>query len=1187
MCKRDVVSPEEECERDVDIENWQVKVACSKVRQNSTETLDYASPGCPLERIGNRMCDPLCMTPLSAMDGGDCLLVETGMKLQFVQADLNGDGRVNASELLGFEALPLPHSARLEDFDMITNDRAGLDAYEFALLLSQYDELVHEQLHGESDTEMKWPRTLALSAATHIVLLGDKNIDGMLSLEEARAAYGISAQDFDMMLRLGGRLRPLVDAALPSRGEDMQHEEQWQQAQVNQLLIADMGKVMYGMSAAIAGDKWADSEHQNGFSVEEAVRLAVRFADYNKDGFVSRAESALLAMPPALFSVLSPGGAGGTQLALDDILKALKDVRACEDVLVVDRPGDISLKTLYVPRGKCSLLFVPGWNVPADYPVTQDPTCSTVASGSSSQVKRQSSTDSTRGPHQLLAQESAVKPKRAMRNARAELMRTLSSPGKAKVRGYQRQDTKLDSSHRSQSVVARHHLSSTALSGWTTNAKNKRKHVEKREHVATVSEARPNGQVEQALKQLRKRFPASRARALQRSRRTDMEQALVQSIEQSAVRREQRVALGRLRTLSRHSADRAIMTQSGRMAHTWQSLKATLHEMHASTEHSVRHRRLSRRQDVRDALEARTRRSRALAKARDVVKDNFKWRNAVSSSGLALASSEAQLDIMPVCGRWVGNEYNTVDEEYAGDATGGPESCLKTVLERCPDAPLITYKPGVAEAPGSCWCQYSYCCPENSFLGEPSYSMSASAATYSTVWSHDISVMPNDNATWTLSVEVKNLGTADLVFGYAGCGGWLTLTATVGDEWTLLTASSQRCSSVDRLDFQLRNGNCQDGPHNNKFLGGYASAGSTSYNSLQEAWAVAVCDSTAGGVVKLSGGKYQVRKGPNLRDSPAGEISWKKDGCKCSTASTVGTVIFRNVHLSKAPSVPSSCVLATPPANVCSAVLEDEQSTTRVCAIENIAYELASGARPPPKAIDLTGEEYKTLFERLPEMLNETAMTIEQEMQLHNYYLVQLGQAPVSTEAFMGSMVVLGMPLELADMLLSHMSDPGAAKEEMSSPLSSRDFSFVARVLNDCTLKALTMNFTLSKDPRAGSEGGVQEDGDVVTHKMPYCGFPWTAGQRVVQEMDRDGDGRISPHETCISASDFAKIASFRTRKIRPYNRGDGLFSSHAWNGTGLFDGARRSHHRLEEDFGARYACVGLVCVSVQCISYL
>jgi hypothetical protein len=193
----------------------------------------------------------------------------------------------------------------------------------------------------------------------------------------------------------------------------------------------------------------------------------------------------------------------------------------------------------------------------------------------------------------------------------------------------------------------------------------------------------------------------------------------------------------------------------------------------------------------------------------------------------------------------------------------------------------------------------------------------------------------------------------------------------------------------------------------------------------------------------------------------------------------------------------------------------------------------------------------------------------------------------VSTEAFMGSMVVLGMPLELADMLSSHMSDPGAAKEEMSSPLSSRDFSFVARVLNDCTLKALTMNFTLSKDPRAGSEGGVQEDGDVVTHKMPYCGFPWTAGQRVVQEMDRDGDGRISPHETCISASDFAKIASFRNRKIRPYNRGDGLFSSYALNGTGLFDGARRSHYRLEEDFGARYACVGLVCVSVQCISYL
>ena len=34
-----------------------------------------ASPGCGLDKIADRICDPLCMTPMSAMDGGDCLVV--------------------------------------------------------------------------------------------------------------------------------------------------------------------------------------------------------------------------------------------------------------------------------------------------------------------------------------------------------------------------------------------------------------------------------------------------------------------------------------------------------------------------------------------------------------------------------------------------------------------------------------------------------------------------------------------------------------------------------------------------------------------------------------------------------------------------------------------------------------------------------------------------------------------------------------------------------------------------------------------------------------------------------------------------------------------------------------------------------------------------------------------------------
>ena len=222
------------------------------------------------------------------------LLQATAMKRKFMAADLNSDGMVDSNELK--ETKLLDNKARLEDFDIVATDgKAGLDAYEFALLLSQHDELVQDQLHRESGAGMRWSRAVALGAATHIMLLGDENMDGKLSMEEALASYGCNGKDFDMMLRLGGRFMPL-DAELYESDEDREHEKQRQETQAKELLVTDIGKVVYGMMAALIGEKWADSEYRN-FSVVEAVRLAVMFADYNNDSFLSRAESALLSMP--------------------------------------------------------------------------------------------------------------------------------------------------------------------------------------------------------------------------------------------------------------------------------------------------------------------------------------------------------------------------------------------------------------------------------------------------------------------------------------------------------------------------------------------------------------------------------------------------------------------------------------------------------------------------------------------------------------------------------------------------------------------------------------------------------------------------------------------------------------------------------------------------------------------------
>jgi hypothetical protein len=81
--------------------------------------------------------------------------------------------------------------------------------------------------------------------------------------------------------------------------------------QEKQLHVGDIAHVIYGLIAALVGDKWADGEYESGFSVVEAVRLCIKLADYNNDGYMSRAESALLTFPQPLFSALSPDGADG------------------------------------------------------------------------------------------------------------------------------------------------------------------------------------------------------------------------------------------------------------------------------------------------------------------------------------------------------------------------------------------------------------------------------------------------------------------------------------------------------------------------------------------------------------------------------------------------------------------------------------------------------------------------------------------------------------------------------------------------------------------------------------------------------------------------------------------------------------------------------------------------------------
>ena len=118
------------------------------------------------------------------------------------------------------------------------------------------------------------------------------------------------------------------------------------------------------------------------------------------------------------------------------------------------------------------------------------------------------------------------------------------------------------------------------------------------------------------------------------------------------------------------------------------------------------------------------------------------------------------------------------------------------------------------------------------------------------------------------------------------------------------------------------------------------------------------------------------------------------------------------------------------------------------------------------------------------------------------------------------------MPQQLVDLLLTRFK---SHKEGMESS-SSKDFSFVARVLNGCTLTAFAMNYSSpvvngSSSSDSGGSGGSNGDTSLL-----YCGLPWTVGQRVIRNMDTDGDGVISEHETCLR---FVSLFTCSTHCLR------------------------------------------------------
>ena len=74
------------------------------------------------------------------------------------------------------------------------------------------------------------------------------------------------------------------------------------------------------------------------------------------------------------------------------------------------------------------------------------------------------------------------------------------------------------------------------------------------------------------------------------------------------------------------------------------------------------------------------------------------------------------------------------------------------------------------------------------------------------------------------------------------------------------------------------------GAHTGTYLGGYARYGARAYPTLEAAMKACLEDASAGGVTQEGPGKFTVRKGTQLGDSPSGEVSWLKTGAPSKPA---------------------------------------------------------------------------------------------------------------------------------------------------------------------------------------------------------------------------------------------------------------------------------------------------------------
>ena len=199
--------------------------------------------------------------------------------------------------------------------------------------------------------------------------LADTNMDGEMSMLEAVALFPAMMKDEQAFKVLATSLTDSTSLAGPSGAVPV--EELLQALLVGRTLFG-VGAEGLELSSGVPAD------------VADAVFLLL---DGNDDQSLSEMELSPLAMSEELLKMMMAKEQGeGVSLHAWRALQ-IEPVTDCSKLVVVSKTGPFDIATLWLPHGRCNILVMPPFKVPAEYETHSDAACGVdTSSGSGCQV---------------------------------------------------------------------------------------------------------------------------------------------------------------------------------------------------------------------------------------------------------------------------------------------------------------------------------------------------------------------------------------------------------------------------------------------------------------------------------------------------------------------------------------------------------------------------------------------------------------------------------------------------------------------------------------------------------------------------------------------------------------------------------------------------------------------------------